>query len=54
MDQQRGSTLQIEAAAHDKANAGRLGCLIGTHDACERIPIDDAEGLDAEQGRACE
>jgi hypothetical protein len=50
IDQQRRSTLQIEAAADDEANARRLRGFIGAHDAGQRIPVDDAEGLDAKQG----
>ena len=40
---------EIEAAADDQAHAGHLGGFMRAHDAGERIAIDDAERLDAEQ-----
>src|ERR1700722_2251237 len=47
IDEERRSALQIEAASDDETHARYLGRFIGAHHAGERIPIGNAEGLDA-------
>ena len=51
IDQKRGAALQIEPASDDQTDARYLGRFMRAHHAGERIPIDNAERLDAQHGR---
>ena len=46
----RGATLEIKTAAHNETNARHFGGFMCSHDAGERIKVDDAKRLDAENG----
>ena len=51
IDQERRSALQIEPASDDETDARYLGRFMGAHHAGERIPIGNADRLDAQQRR---
>ena len=50
IDEHRGAVGEVEPAADDEADAGRLGRLVGAHDPGQRIAVDDGQRLDAERG----
>ncbi len=50
IDQDRRAVGQIEAAADDQPDAGRLGGLVGADDAGEAVAIGDRQRLDAACG----
>jgi len=41
---------EVEAAADDQADTGRLGGFMSTDNACKRIPIDDGDRLSPRYG----
>ena len=50
IDQDRHAVGEIEPAADDQPDAGRLGRLMGADDAGEAVAVDDGQRLDAEDG----
>ena len=51
IDQERGAIGQIEPAADDQPDAGRLGRLMGADDAGEAVAVGDRQRLDAAERR---
>ena len=48
IDEDRHAVREIEPAADDQADAGRLRRLMGANDAGQAVAVDDGERLDAE------